>query len=101
MEGLSKHLAAKSGDVTFMFYNAGKSFYWMDVSGKHKEPLARISFSQYPSCHAVNTLTSSSTCLDVIIGFNTGDLIWFEPMSSRYVRINKQASLPSSSVTLV
>ncbi|KAG8767048.1 hypothetical protein FRC12_006475 [Ceratobasidium sp. 428] len=77
MEGLSKHLAAKSGDVTFMFYNAGKSFYWMDVSGKHKEPLARISFSQYPSCHAVNALTSSSTCLDVIIGFNTGDLIWF------------------------
>lgn len=36
MEGLSKHLAGKSGDVTFMFYNAGKSFYWMDVSGKHK-----------------------------------------------------------------
>ncbi|CAE6535863.1 unnamed protein product [Rhizoctonia solani] len=90
MEGLSKYLAGKSGDVTFMFYNAGKSFYWMDVSGKLKEPLARISFSQYPTCHAVNTLTSSSTCLDIVIGFNTGDLIWFEPLSSRYVRINKQ-----------
>ncbi|CAE6414133.1 unnamed protein product [Rhizoctonia solani] len=90
MEGLSKHLATKSGDVTFMFYNAGKSFYWMDVSSKLKEPLARISFSQFPTCHAVNTLTSSSTCLDIVIGFNTGDLIWFEPLSSRYVRINKQ-----------
>ncbi|KAG8716208.1 hypothetical protein FRC11_007382 [Ceratobasidium sp. 423] len=90
MEGLSKYLAGKSGDVTFMFYNAGKSFYWMDVSGKLKEPLARISFSQFPTCHAVNTLTSSSTCLDIVIGFNTGDLIWFEPLSSRYVRINKQ-----------
>ncbi|KAH7341135.1 WD40-repeat-containing domain protein [Rhizoctonia solani] len=88
MEGLSKHLAAKSGDVTFMFYNAGKSFYWMDVSGKLKEPLARISFSQFPTCHAVNTLTSSSTCLDIVIGFNTG--ISSEPLSSRYVRINKQ-----------
>ncbi|CAE6442250.1 unnamed protein product [Rhizoctonia solani] len=90
MEGLTKYLGSKSGDVTFMFYNAGKSFYWMDVSGKLKEPLARISFSQFPTCHAVNTLTSSSTCLDIVIGFNTGDLIWFEPLSSRYVRINKQ-----------
>lgn len=101
MEGLSKHLAGKSGDVTFMFYNAGKSFYWMDVSAKHKEPLARISFSQYPSCHAVNHLTASSTCLDVIIGFNTGDLIWFEPMSSRYVRINKQGCINHSPCTQV
>ncbi|KAJ1309513.1 hypothetical protein OPQ81_006287 [Rhizoctonia solani] len=90
MEGLTKYLAAKSGDVTFMFYNAGKSFYWMDMSAKLKEPLARISFSQFPTCHAVNPLTSSSTCLDIVIGFNTGDLIWFEPLSSRYVRINKQ-----------
>ncbi|KAF8744004.1 WD40 repeat-like protein, partial [Rhizoctonia solani] len=90
MEGLTKYLGSKSGDVTFMFYNAGKSFYWMDVSGKLREPLARISFSQFPTCHAVNTLTSSSTCLDIVIGFNTGDLIWFEPLSSRYVRINKQ-----------
>ncbi|CAE6441353.1 hypothetical protein ACGC1H_004215 [Rhizoctonia solani] len=90
MEGLSKYLAGKNGDVTFMFYNAGKSFYWMDVSAKNKEPLARISFSQFPTCHAVNPLTGSSTCLDIVIGFNTGDLIWFEPLSSRYVRINKQ-----------
>jgi hypothetical protein len=36
MEGLTKYLGSKSGDVTFMFYNAGKSFYWMDVSGKLK-----------------------------------------------------------------
>ncbi|QRW27693.1 ribosomal L27 protein [Rhizoctonia solani] len=55
MEGLTKYLGSKSGDVTFMFYNAGKSFYWMDVSGKLKEPLARISFSQFPTCHAAST----------------------------------------------
>ncbi|QRW14357.1 catabolite repression protein creC [Ceratobasidium sp. AG-Ba] len=99
MEGLSKYLAAKSGDVTFVFYNAGKSFYWMDVSGKHKASLP--SLGTYPSCHAVNTLTSSSTCLDVIIGFNTGDLVWFEPMSSRYVRINKQGCVNPSPCTQV
>lgn len=39
MEGLSKHLAAKSGDVTFMFYNAGKSFYWVDGASKSKVSL--------------------------------------------------------------
>lgn len=42
MEGLSKHLAAKSGDVVFMFHNAGKSFYWMDGSSKVKVCLAFI-----------------------------------------------------------
>ena len=40
MEGLSKHLAGKSGDVLFMFHNAGKSFYWMDGSSKVKVSLS-------------------------------------------------------------
>ncbi|GAB1517964.1 hypothetical protein RhiTH_001020 [Rhizoctonia solani] len=60
MEGLTKYLGSKSGDVTFMFYNAGKSFYWMDVSGKLK-------------ASTPETLFGST-----------------EPLSSRYVRINKQ-----------
>ena len=30
----------------------------------------------------------------MIIGFSTGDLLWFDPVSSRYGRLNKQVRLP-------
>ena len=33
-EGLSKSLATKSGDVTFIFYNSGKSFFWTEPKAK-------------------------------------------------------------------
>lgn len=74
-----------------------------------QEPLARITFSAYPTCHDVNKHTASFTSLDIVIGFNTGDLIWFgtfskllksfleysfmyciDPITGRYVRLNKQ-----------
>lgn len=42
-----------------------------------QEPLARITFSAYPTCHDVNRHTANYTSLDIVIGFNTGDLIWF------------------------
>ena len=41
-----------------------------------KEPLSRVTFGAHPTCHDVNVSTASSERLDVIIGFNTGDLIW-------------------------
>ncbi|KAG1743390.1 WD40 repeat-like protein [Suillus lakei] len=101
IEGLNKTLAAKQGDVTFLFYNTGKAFLWVEVGTKAKEPLTRISFSAYPTCHDVNPSTASSERLDVIIGFSTGDLIWFDPISSRYCRLNKQGTISSSICTAV
>ncbi|KAG1735466.1 WD40 repeat-like protein [Suillus occidentalis] len=100
-EGLNKTLAAKQGEVTFLFYNTGKAFLWIDVGAKAKEPLTRISFSAYPTCHDVNPSTASSERLDVIIGFSTGDLVWFDPLSSRYCRLNKQGTITSSICTAV
>ncbi|KAG1855090.1 WD40-repeat-containing domain protein [Suillus tomentosus] len=108
-EGLSKTLAAKQGDVTFLFYNTGKAFLWIEVGSKTKvrhlalgrEPLTRISFSAYPTCHDVNPSTASSERLDVIIGFSTGDLVWFDPISSRYCRLNKQGTISASLCTAV
>ncbi|OAX44596.1 WD40 repeat-like protein [Rhizopogon vinicolor AM-OR11-026] len=101
IEGLNKILSSKQGDVTFLFYNTGKAFLWVEVGNKTKEPLTRISFSAYPTCHDVNPSTASSERLDVIIGFSTGDLIWFDPMSSRYCRLNKQGTISSSHCTAV
>jgi hypothetical protein len=76
-EGLAKAMQTKQGDVTFLFYNSSKSFLWVEVGSKSKEPLARVTFTAYPTCHDVNPTTASSDRLDVVIGFNTGDLVWF------------------------
>ncbi|KAH7923482.1 WD40 repeat-like protein [Leucogyrophana mollusca] len=100
-EGLSKALQAKQGETTFLFYNTGKTFLWIELGSKAKEPLTRISFAAYPTCHDVNPFTASPERLDVIIGFSTGDLIWFDPISSRYCRLNKQGSISSSPCTAV
>lgn len=76
-ENLAKTLQSKQGDVTFLFYNSSKSFLWVEIGAKSKEPLARVTFTAYPTCHDVNTSTAASDRLDVVIGFHTGDLIWF------------------------
>jgi len=36
IEGLSKILSSKQGDVTFSFYNTGKAFLWLEVGNKAK-----------------------------------------------------------------
>ncbi|KAH8116994.1 WD40 repeat-like protein [Phellopilus nigrolimitatus] len=101
VDNLNKILQSKQGDVTYLFYNAGKNFFWTELGKKMKDPLARITFSAYPTCHDVNKDTPKSTCLDVVIGFSTGDLIWFDPISGRYVRLNKQGCISSSPCTAV
>ncbi|KAJ7217189.1 catabolite repression protein creC [Mycena pura] len=108
-EGFPKTLQSKQGEVTFLFYNLAKSFLCIEVGSKAKtvrlcalqEPLARITFSTYPTCHDVNVSTSSSERLDVIIGFSTGDLVWLDPITSRYTRLNKQGSITNSPCTTV
>lgn len=36
VEGLNKILSSKQGEVTFMFFNSGKTFLWYDVGAKAK-----------------------------------------------------------------
>ena len=40
-------------------------------------------------CHDINPITKSANHVDFIMGFSTGDIIWYEPMSQKYARINK------------
>ncbi|KDR73535.1 hypothetical protein GALMADRAFT_227983 [Galerina marginata CBS 339.88] len=100
-EGMTRTLQSKQGDVTFLFYNMAKSFVWFEAGSKAKEPLSRITFSAHPTCHDVNVSTAAPERLDVIVGFNTGDLIWLDPVNSRYGRLNKQGSISGSACTAV
>ncbi|KAI0718287.1 WD40-repeat-containing domain protein, partial [Fomitopsis betulina] len=101
VDNLHRNLQSKHGELTFLFYNSSKIFIWTEAGVKAKEPLARIHFSAHPTCHDVNLATVCPDRIDVIIGFNTGDLLWFDPMSSRYGRLNKQGRICSSPCTAV
>mgnify|MGYP000389097164 CR=1 FL=1 len=103
---LSKLLSARNGTgdcETFAFVSVGKTLCWMlDAGGmKVKEPLARIGFSTFISAHDVNCCTKSWNSLDVIVGFQTGDLIWVDPIAAKYSRINKGGVITKSPVTMV
>lgn len=66
----------------------------MDAAGQPKEPLSRIIFARsYPTVHDINMLTRGADHLDIIIGFSTGDILWFDPLSNKYARINKAVSV--------
>jgi hypothetical protein len=44
MENLNRHLSSKSGEVTFIFYNAAKSFFWTELGSKSKVRMFHANF---------------------------------------------------------
>ncbi|CAO3583080.1 unnamed protein product [Absidia cylindrospora] len=99
---LTQVLANRTMEDSFVFFNVGTSFLWMDANGKPKDPLSRIVFTKaYPTCHDVNLVTKSSEHLDVIIGFSSGDCVWYDPLTSKYFRLNKDGNMKRGSVTNV
>ncbi|SPO23848.1 related to WD40 repeat protein CreC [Ustilago trichophora] len=99
---LAKLLTARTDSDHFTFLTNARSFFWLaDTNGRTKESLARITFSASPSAHDVNQFTRAHDRLDIVIGFVTGDLIWLDPIASKYTRINKGGCITSSAVTQV
>lgn len=97
---LAKILAARTDSEHFTFLTNARSFFWLaDTTGRTKESLARITFSASPSAHDVNQFTRAHDRLDIVIGFVTGDLIWLDPIASKYTRINKSGCITNSAVT--
>ncbi|CAO3637296.1 unnamed protein product [Mucor hiemalis] len=101
-ENLQKIISGKGLEDSFLFFNIGSSYIWVDAKNTPKEPLSRIVFSKsYPICHDMNEITRSEDHLDIIIGFTTGDIIWYDPFSCKYVRLNKGGCLVSSAVSMI
>ncbi len=46
-------------------------------------------------CHDINPFTKAPNHIDVIMGASTGDIVWFEAYSQKYVRVNKNVSQPA------
>ena len=43
-------------------------------------------------CHDINAVTKSSTHIDIVMGSSAADIIWYEPLSQKYARLNKNVS---------
>ncbi|KJY00380.1 catabolite repression protein crec [Zymoseptoria brevis] len=102
-ESLPKRLSERSPEGLFAFANINRAFVWLDLSSEAKtENLTKILFTKANVlCHDVNPLTKSATHLDVVLGFNTGDIIWYEPMTQKYARLNKNGLINPSTVSTI
>ncbi|KAJ1872012.1 hypothetical protein LPJ57_005125, partial [Coemansia sp. RSA 486] len=78
--------------INFLF-NAPRSMTWLGMQPEtNSQTLARFDLvSNTPLCHAINHETRSSNRLDVVMGFVHGNIIWYEPISGKYSRLNKNS----------
>lgn len=102
-DGLAKRLTERDTGGLLAFANINRAYQWLDFSaGVKSEPLAKILFTKaHMLCHDVNSLTKSTTHIDVIMGSSAGDIIWYEPMSQKYARINKNGSINNTPVSFI
>ncbi|KAF2745229.1 WD40 repeat-like protein [Sporormia fimetaria CBS 119925] len=93
-DSLNKRIGEHDPNGIYAFANVNRALQWLDLTSEKKEDqLAKVLFTKaHALCHDVNAVTKSINHLDVVIGFSTGDIIWYEPMSQKYARINKTAS---------
>lgn len=113
-ETTPRRLAERPLDGPFAFVNVGRSFQWLDMaappptssssgsgsgSNSSAEPFVKILFaSAHMLCHDVNEASKTTNHIDLVMGSSTSDILWYEPMSQRYTRINKNGSTNSSPV---
>ena len=100
---LPKKLTERDQGGTFAFVNINRAFQWLDLSSSAKaEPMTKILFTKaHMICHDVNALTKHTSHIDVIMGSSAGDIIWYEPMSQKYARINKNGMINSTPVSKI
>lgn len=92
---------AEPEERTFGFYTWNKTLFWTQLCGARAIELARLNFQACPTCVAVNRSSASAASLDVLVGFSSGDLIYFDPLCARYTRLNKGGCVSNSSVSKV
>lgn len=97
---LPKRLSERAADGVFAFANINRAFVWLDLSSEVKtENLTKVLFTKaHVLCHDVNSFTKAGGHLDIIMGFNTSDIIWYEPFSQKYARLNKNGTINSSPI---
>lgn len=100
-ETLNKRMQERAADGLYAFANINRAFQWLDMSATNKaDYLTKILFTKaHCLCHDVNEITKSANHIDVIMGFSTGEIIWWEATSQRYARLNKNGVINGTPVS--
>ncbi|KAF2439680.1 catabolite repression protein creC [Karstenula rhodostoma CBS 690.94] len=100
-EALTKRLQEHNPIGLYAFANVNRALQWLDLTSSTKEEhLTKILFTKaHALCHDVNQSTKGPGHVDIILGFSTGDIIWYEPMSQKYTRINKNGAINNTAVS--
>ncbi|KIX96167.1 uncharacterized protein Z520_07945 [Fonsecaea multimorphosa CBS 102226] len=107
-ESLAKKLQERDQRGTFAFININRAFQWLDLSsGAKQDPMTKILFTKatqliaHMLCHDVNSMTKHSTHMDIVMGSSASDIIWYEPISQKYARINKNGMINNSAISAI
>jgi WD40 repeat protein len=104
-ENLAKRLQERDNDGMFAFANINRAFQWLDLtpnSLQRAEHLTKILYTKaHMLCHDVNSFTKSPGHIDVVMGSSSSDMIWYEPFSQRYNRINKNGMINPTPVSAI
>ena len=102
-DNLAKKLIDRDPGGAFALVNINRAFQWLDLSSTTKsEPMTKILFTKaHMLCHDVNQLTRHASHLDVIMGSSASDMIWYEPVSQKYARINKNGIINGTAVSKI
>ncbi|KFA65695.1 hypothetical protein S40285_04825 [Stachybotrys chlorohalonatus IBT 40285] len=100
-ESMARKLTERPSDGIFAFANVNRAFQWLDLSSSSKQDyLTKILFTKaHCLCHDANLVTKSASHVDIIMGFSTGEIIWWEPITQRYTRLNKNGIINGTPVS--
>ena len=100
---IQRRLQDHNPEGLYMFANLDRAYQWLDLSSPEitrAQPLIKILFAKANIlCHDINHFTKTIGHIDVVMGANTGDIVWFEAYSQKYGRINKGNIISSSPIT--
>ena len=102
-EALSRRLQERDADCIMCFANINRAIQWLDLTSESyfkAEHLTKILFTKaHMLCHDANDLTKASNHVDLVAGSSAGDIVWYEPFSQRYNRINKNGIINASPIS--
>ncbi|KAI9827878.1 MAG: hypothetical protein M1826_006184 [Phylliscum demangeonii] len=100
-DGLAKRLQERNPEGWLVFANVQRACQWLDLASANKaDQLTKILFTKaHALCHDINPVTKAAQYLDIIIGFSSGDILWYEPFSQKYARLNKNGVVNASAVS--
>ncbi|KAJ2348713.1 hypothetical protein IWW50_005993 [Coemansia erecta] len=88
--------------TVYVLFNAPKSLGVVGVQADNfGETLARLDLAaSTPVCFDANRATRSGSRLDVVLGFVQGNIVWYDAISGKYARLNKNSGYKAAIVCI-